>query len=176
MWWCNHHCYSAQDPTVPVPRLISVRLVLLCTLTRASLQMRLVETQTNISPHCFFSLPAEHKVVVVGLDNAGKTTILYQLWVDLASFCRRDAAVRAASCLCLMANVPPFRLSAVWPRRPSSRRRPLAATWRRSPCATRTSWCGTSEGRRASEPAGSPTTATRRWGSLLTELCSLYSI
>lgn len=27
----------------------------------------------------FLNLPTEHKVIIVGLDNAGKTTILYQL-------------------------------------------------------------------------------------------------
>ncbi|KAH1176702.1 hypothetical protein KIL84_010404, partial [Mauremys mutica] len=35
----------------------------------------------NSSP-LFFSAPPEHKVIIVGLDNAGKTTILYQFLMN----------------------------------------------------------------------------------------------
>lgn len=64
-------------------------------------------------------------------------------------------------------NVANFPHKTAWRRRPSTRRQPSAATWSRSPSVTRTSWFGTSAGRRTSEPAGTPTTATQRYSSWL---------
>lgn len=54
----------------------------------------------------------------------------------------------------------------VWQRRPYKLHPPLEATLRRSLYTKHTSWFGISAGRRASEPAGTRTTATQRYGFL----------
>lgn len=59
-----------------------------------------------------------------------------------------------------------FPTPSVWRRKPSTHRPPLAAMLSRSLWGTHTSWFGTSEDRRAFEPAGTHTTAAPRYGSL----------
>lgn len=102
---------------------------------------------------------SEHKVIVVGLDNAGKTTILYQLWVvKLASFlytfCGPVTNTSGAKCH----NCATVR----WTRWCTPLLR-LEATWRRSWWTTRISWCGILEDRSPFGRHGIHITQTQRW-------------
>lgn len=180
MLWCNiltvdKKCYPAQGITVTV----SVFILSVCTFVLRYLERNYATPGLSVLKlWCLqiqFSQCKSNFISLLSCRAQSHHCGLGQCWKDnhtvsvVSSFLELHESVIQTLhdfFLCVFLNACFLPTPPVWRRRPSTRRPPLAATLSRSPCVTHTSWSGISEDRRAFEPAGTPTTAAQRYGSL----------